>query len=155
MDDSATPGGAGSQHGCVAQIVAQAPNLQHFRLASSRVGPAGGIAIASALATGEATVQTHARKAVAGQTAQLMTPARHAAVSQHARRRLDCFVPIVGLCVFFTLRQHLLCACRLYSISLPRAGHPNHPLSSQPHALSPQIVQQLFGAQLKQHAHGS
>ena len=43
--------------GCVWQIVAQAPNLQHFRLASSRVGLAGGIAIASALAAGEAALR--------------------------------------------------------------------------------------------------
>ena len=40
--------------GVALQMGAQAPHLEEFRLASSRVGPQGGIAIASALATGTA-----------------------------------------------------------------------------------------------------
>jgi hypothetical protein len=42
---------AGAQH--VAAILARSPNMQDFRMASSRVGPQGGIALAKSLSVSE------------------------------------------------------------------------------------------------------
>ncbi len=42
---------AGAQH--IAAILARSPNMQDFRMASSRVGPQGGIALAKGLSMSE------------------------------------------------------------------------------------------------------
>ena len=79
------------------QIVAQAPNLQDFRLASSRVGPQGGIAIASALAKGAACLLCLHALASAGPACQLackraqmtLQPSLHSALPSHSSADLQ------------------------------------------------------------------
>lgn len=44
-------GDEGAEH--VARLLARSPGMSDFKLASSRVGPAGGISIAKALSVGE------------------------------------------------------------------------------------------------------